>query len=172
VSAAGCATAGERLVVIGATHGAASANRLLIVVPAVLLLGALGFQHLGGLAPCEMCLWQRWPHLAALVLAGSALVAGPGTQRALLIIAAGAVLTSGAIGVFHVGVEQHWWLGPQHCTPTVTRGRDFLNAVLAAPIVRCDVAAWSLGGVSMAGWNAVISIVTGLGAFALLGRAK
>ena len=152
--------------------GISAAHWLVLLVPTALLLGALGFQHFGGLAPCEMCLWQRWPHLAAVLLAAGALVAGPGARRAMLIVAAGAVLTSGVIALFHVGVEQHWWAGPQRCTPSVTGGGDFLNAMLAAPIVRCDVAAWSLAGISMAGWNAVISIATGLGAWALLGRGR
>jgi len=150
----------------------ASANLLLIAVPAALLLGALGFQYLGGLAPCEMCLWQRWPHLAALVLAGAALVAPAAVRRPLLIVAAGAVLTSGAIGAFHMGVEQHWWAGPSHCTPTIGSGGDFLRAMLTAPIVRCDAAAWSLAGVSMAGWNALVSVAASVGALTLLRRAS
>ncbi len=147
-------------------------HALLIAVPAGLLLGALGFQYLGHLAPCEMCIWQRWPHLAGLLLAVGALVAPPGARRAMLIVAAGAVLTSGAIGAYHVGVEQHWWKGPTHCTPVVGLGGDFLKSMVGAPLVRCDAAAWTLAGVSMAGYNALISAATGLFALARLGRSR
>ena len=143
-----------------------AAHWVLLIGPAALLLGALAFQHLGGLAPCEMCLWQRWPHLVALLLAGAALFVAPAARRPLLVVAALAVLASGAIGVFHVGVEQRWWTGPTHCTPVVGTGGDFLKTMVNAPIVRCDVVAWSLAGVSMAGWNAIVSAAIGL--FALM----
>ena len=150
----------------GRVRGTVSpAHALLIAGPALLLLGALGFQHIGGLAPCEMCLWQRWPHLAALLLAVAALGLDGAARRAALIVAAGAVLTSGAIGAYHAGVEWHWWAGPTHCTPVVAIGAgDFLKAMVAAPLVRCDVAAWQMAGISMAGWNALIS--AGIAAFA------
>ncbi len=147
------------------------AHWLLLIVPAALLLGALGFQHLGGLAPCEMCLWQRWPHLAALVLALAALLAPPPARRLLLFVAAGGVLTSGAIGLFHTGVEAHWWAGPTHCTPNVASGGDFLKAMVTTPLVRCDVAAWKLLGISMAGYNALISGAVALFAFVRLARS-
>lgn len=143
----------------------------MLLGPATLLLGALGFQHIGHLAPCEMCLWQRWPHLTALVLAVTAFAAPPALRRVLLIIAAGGVLTSAAIGAYHVGVEQHWWTGPTHCTPVVGMGGDFLASMVSAPLVRCDVAAWSLVGISMAGWNAIVSATIGLFAFTRLVRA-
>lgn len=144
---------------------AAGANALVLVGSSALLGGALAFQYLGRLAPCEMCLWQRWPHLAALVLAVAALGLNGAGRRAVLVVAAGAVLTSGAIGAYHAGVEWHWWAGPTHCTPVVAIGAgDFLKAMVSAPLVRCDVAAWQLAGISMAGWNALVS--AGIAAFA------
>ena len=80
---------------------------------AALLLGAFGFQHLGGLPPCKMCLWQRWPHLFAIAL-GALGSAVPATWVAVL--GAGATLTTSGIGLFHTGVERGWWEGPSSCS--------------------------------------------------------
>ena len=142
----------------------ARANLLALLVPAALLAGAWGFQLIGGLYPCEMCHWQRWPHYGALVLAVLAFVTGAARVRATLIAGAAAlVVVSGAIGVFHAGVEYHWWQGITACTQTVsTAGLSsdaMLDALLKAPIVRCDAAQWSLLGVSLAGWNALLSLI-------------
>jgi disulfide bond formation protein DsbB len=141
-----------------------AANALVLTGSAALLGGALAFQYVGGLAPCEMCLWQRWPHVAALGL--GLLAWGLRSNRAVVALAAVAVLVSGAIGYFHAGVEYHWWAGPQACTgPAFDAGKSFIAAALAAPMIRCDAAAWTLFGVSMAGYNALIS--TFIGATAL-----
>jgi disulfide bond formation protein DsbB len=124
---------------------------------AALLLGALAFQYLGGLAPCKMCLWQRWPHLAAVLIGGAA-VWFP--LRALPLAGAAAAATTAAIGAYHAGVEQGWWEGPNTCTSGDIGGQsadELLNSILAAPLVRCDEIAWSLAGISMAGWNAILS---------------
>ena len=126
---------------------------------AAVLLGAYGFQHLGGLAPCKLCLWQRWPHAAAIIIGGVILV----TDRiALAWLGALAALTTAGIGLFHVGVEQGWWEGPTSCTSTGISGLsadELLNQILAAPLVRCDDIAWQLAGISMAGWNAILSLM-------------
>jgi disulfide bond formation protein DsbB len=138
-----------------------SAHILVLMVPALLLGGALGFQHFGGLPPCEMCMWQRWPHVAALVL-GLAAFAGP--RRVLVALAGVAVLGSAGAGLFHAGVEQGWWEGVTACTSTVAVGgstEDFLKSVMAKPLVRCDVIPWSWLGLSLAAWNALISGLTG-----------
>lgn len=129
---------------------------------AALLAGAFAFQHLGGLAPCKMCLWQRWPHAAA-VLIGLAALAIPG--RLLTVMGACAALTTAGIGLYHTGVERGWWQGPTTCTAGPIGGlssEDLLNQILAAPIVRCDEVAWSLAGLSMASWNAVLSLALAL----------
>ena len=90
---------------------------LLILLAALgsagLLAGAFGFQYLGGMAPCELCLWQRWPHAAAVLIGVLALMIG-GRLWALLGMAA--ALATAGIGVFHVGVEQKWWEGLASCT--------------------------------------------------------
>ena len=134
---------------------------LLLVGPAALLGGALGFQYLVGLSPCEMCMWQRWALVTALALALAGWAAG--LSRALLALAALAVLAGAAIAVFHVGVEQHWWQGITRCTATPAGGStaDVLKDIMAQPLVRCDAVPWSLFGISMAGWNALVSSVIG-----------
>ncbi len=141
-----------------------AADALVLTGSAALLGGALAFQYLGHLAPCEMCLWQRWPHVAALVL--GLLAWALGNRRAVVALAAVAVLVSAGIGYFHAGVEYHWWAGPAACTaPAFASGTSFITAALASPMIRCDAAAWTLFGVSMAGYNALIS--TFIGATAL-----
>jgi disulfide bond formation protein DsbB len=124
-----------------------------------LLLGAFGFQHIGGLAPCAMCLWQRWPHAAAILIGVVALATG---WRGLLWLGALAALATAGIGGFHVGVEQGWWEGLASCTAGSIAGistADLLNpaADVAAP-VRCDEIPWQMLGISMAGWNMIASL--------------
>ncbi len=142
----------------------------LIGVPAALLGGALAFQYIGGIAPCDMCMWQRWALVAALAIATLATIAG--RLRLLLIVAALAVLGDAAIAMFHAGVEQHWWEGITTCTapPVSGSAADVMTQIMAAPLVRCDAIAWSLFGLSMAGWNALIAMVTGVWALWLLRR--
>ena len=134
------------------------AHLLLLLGPSALLGGAFAFQHIGGLHPCEMCIWQRWPHAVALVIASIALSVAGSARRALLAISALAVAASGGIGVFHAGVEQKWWKGPSACSATDFGSGDFLTNVMAAPVVQCDQIAWSLAGISMAGYNGIISL--------------
>lgn len=122
-----------------------------------LLLGAWGFQYIGGMSPCKMCLWQRWPHMAAVPIGILALAA---PMAILPIAGAIAAATSGAIGVFHTGVERGWWEGPSSCTSGAIENlspEDLLNQIMTAPLVRCDEIAWEMFGLSMASWNAVAS---------------
>ena len=122
-----------------------------------LLLGAWSFEYLGGMAPCQMCYWQRWPHLAAVPI-GILAVATAGLVLPLLgALAAG---VTGAIGVFHTGVERGWWAGPSSCSSgdiTGVSAQDLLDQIMTAPLVRCDEVAWEMLGLSMASWNAVAS---------------
>lgn len=130
---------------------------------AAVLGGAYAFQHLGGYPPCKMCLWQRWPHAAAILLGVVIMVTG---KLKLAWLAALASLTTALIGMYHVGVEQGWWEGPTTCTAGGVSGlssQELLDQILAAPLVRCDDIAWQLAGISMAGWNAIVSL--GLVAF-------
>jgi disulfide bond formation protein DsbB len=145
-----------------------SARHLALAVPAALLSGAYVSQYMFGLYPCEMCWWQRYPHFAALVLA---LIGWTQPRQPLWIWLAGlAILASGLIGAFHAGVEYNWWEGITGCATVAQAGGDPLAAILDAPIVRCDVAPWTLFGISLAGFNFLISTTGALAVFALLRR--
>ena len=138
------------------------ARLLALAVPAALLGGALGSQYVGGLYPCEMCHWQRWPHYAALALAllSFAMRGQPDRGRSFVWLAALAIFTSGAIGVYHAGVEAGIFEGLTTCSAALSGGSsaDILADIMATPLVRCDQIQWSFLGVSMAGWNAILSI--------------
>ncbi|MGS1015461.1 disulfide bond formation protein B [Allosphingosinicella humi] len=138
------------------------ARWLALIVPAALLAGALGSQYIGGLYPCEMCHWQRWPHYAAVVLAlgAFALRGAPDRGRSLVWLAGFAILTSGLIGVYHAGVELGIFEGITQCSSGAVGGShaDILADIMATPLVRCDQVQFSFLGISMAGWNAIISI--------------
>ena len=133
------------------------ARLLALLIPAGLLGGALLSQYVGGLYPCEMCIWQRWPHGIAILLALIALMSPiqASRTRAIVMVAALLIAVSGAIGVFHAGVEYGWWEGVTRCT---TNGATSLQDILAVPLVRCDQVQWSLFGISLAGFNAIISL--------------
>jgi disulfide bond formation protein DsbB len=130
-----------------------------LLLPSLLLGGAYFSEYIGGLYPCEMCWWQRYPHMAAIPAGLLAFLLGnPGMQRVLTALAALALLTSGIIGGFHAGVEYGWWQGITGCTSTVgAGGGDFMESVLNAPLNRCDVAPWKLFGISLAGYNFLLS---------------
>ena len=148
--------------------GVRQASLLLFAVSGSLLLGALAFQFLGGLAPCEMCFWQRYAHLAVLALSALALLSG---TRALGWLAVLAMVVAAGLGLFHAGVEQKWWAGVTACTAPVAAGMstaDMLDVLMNAPLTRCDEIPWSLFGVSMAGWNALVSAGAALCAAAVL----
>ncbi len=121
-----------------------------------LLAGAYLFQALG-YPPCAMCLWQRWPHFAAIAIALLALRFGGRALPALGAVAAG---TTAAIGVFHTGVERDWWDGPTSCSGGGSlqglSGADLL-AIDGPRVVMCDQVTWEFLALSMASWNAVLS---------------
>ena len=141
----------------------AEAGRLLaLLLPLGLLGGALGSQYIGGLAPCEMCYWQRWPHAAAILFAAGAFTAPAAAQRSriLTLLAAFAIAVSGAIGAYHAGVELGIFEGFTTCTSTVRAAstEELLKQIMKVPLVRCDQVQWAFLGVSMAGWNAILSL--------------
>lgn len=141
------------------------ARALSLLVPAGLLAGALGSQYLGGLYPCEMCHWQRWPHYAALGFASLAfaLRGGPDRGRPFIWLAALAILASGLIGTYHAGVETGLFEGLTQCsTSGGGSSADILRDIMARPVIRCDEVQWSFLGISMAGWNAVLSSLSAL----------
>jgi disulfide bond formation protein DsbB len=135
-----------------------------VSVPAALLGGAYVSQYVFDLYPCEMCWWQRYPHFAAIGFAAlSVFVGAKQLWRKLWVVLAGlAIVLSGLIGGFHAGVEYGWWEGITACASVIEPGADPLEAILNAPLVRCDAAPWDLFGISLAGWNFLISCSAGL----------
>lgn len=122
------------------------------------LLGAFGFQYLGGMAPCKLCLWQRWPHAAAILIAVLALAL---PRRGLALLGALATLTTSGIAFYHTGVERKWWEGPATCSSGSVEGltpQQLMEQIMTAPIVRCDEVPWEMLGLSMASWNALASL--------------
>lgn len=156
--------------------GYALARLIALVLPAALLLGALGSQYIGGLHPCEMCYWQRWPHGAAILFAALAFTAPAGNSRStgLTLLAAFAIAVSGAIGVYHAGVEAKIFQGLTTCTALIHSGstEDVLKQITQAPLIRCDQVQFSFLGISMAGWNAILSLSGAATIVVLLAKAK
>jgi disulfide bond formation protein DsbB len=142
------------------------ARALALLTPLVLLGGAYVSQYGYGLYPCEMCWWQRYAHFAALALAIGAWLRPWGWR--LTALAGMAIALSAAIGLFHAGVEYHWWRGFTECTSYVAKSGNPLDAIMNAPLIRCDVAQWQFAGVSLAGWNFLISAASALGIALLL----
>lgn len=145
------------------------ARWIALLLPAALVGGAL-FSQLFGLIPCEMCMWQRWPHYAAIPVAALSFVAPGRALRMTLVLFAGALIAvSGAIGVFHAGVEYHWWQGITACTAQATPADPMamLNEAIRRPLIRCDSAQWTLLGISLAGFNALFSLGGAVAIFAL-----
>jgi disulfide bond formation protein DsbB len=144
------------------------ARLLAVMVPAALLGGAYIAQYGFGLPPCEMCWWQRYPHFAALGIGVAAYVLKPAQLWSAL--AGLAIITSGLIGGFHAGVEYGWWQGITGCS-ALPSGIDVMD-FSAAPLIRCDVAPWTLLGISLAGFNFLISCASGAAILALSAYRK
>lgn len=141
------------------------AGLALALLAAAVLLAALGFQHLGGYRPCPLCLYQRWPWWAAAALGLLAVLAAPrrrAAAAAFLALASLGLMAGASVAGYHAGVEWGFFPPPGTCAAS---GIDFEagagaleDAVMARPPVRCDAAAWRLLGVSMAGYNALLSL--------------
>ena len=149
----------------------------LVAVSGAMVLTAFLFEHIGGLAPCELCWYQRYAHMAALTGALSGLYFNrqASVSVPLLMAAAAAILVGAAIAGYQVGVEQSWW--ESSCAAPIKGDNieELRASLLAAPNVRCDEIAWSLWQISMAGWNALLSLVLGAGtlyAAFMMERAK
>ncbi|ARO14364.1 Disulfide bond formation protein DsbB [Ketogulonicigenium robustum] len=142
-------------------------NRLISVATGgsiALIAGALFFQTIG-YPPCAMCHWQRWPHYTAIVIGILALIVpAPLLKRILAGLGALALFTTSGIGLFHAGVEQKWWPGPQSCTGSGLGGLNAgdLLSVDGPRMVMCDQISWAFMGISMAGWNAIFSFLIAL----------
>jgi disulfide bond formation protein DsbB len=146
------------------------------LIPAAIVavcLGALGSalasQYWGGLDPCVLCMYQRYAYVAALVLGVIGLVITPRGRalKALILLAAVAFASGAAIAVFHVGVEQQWWRGTESCyAPPVDLNAsidELRQQLLAKKPATCDQIPWSFAGISIAGYNAIASLVFAAG---------
>jgi len=147
-----------------------------LVVSAVVLGGALLSQYWGGLAPCELCLLQRWPWAAAIIISLVAIIAGSRAALPWVALLLTAVFAVGsAFAFYHVGVEKHWFAGPNACTGAATAA-DTVEALKARILgqmpVRCDEPAWMMWGISLAGWNLLASLVMGGSCLALSWRQR
>ena len=134
-----------------------------LIASAIVLGSALLSQYWGGLAPCELCLLQRWAWAAAMTIALVALFAGSRLALPWVALALAVVFAAGAAFAFyHVGVEQHWFAGPSACTASSNGAQtleEMKRQILGTAPVLCDRVQWSLFGVSLAGWNLLASLV-------------
>lgn len=128
---------------------------------AAILAGALGSQFIGGLVPCPLCITQRWPHVATIVIAVLGLTLLWRLRRPLGVLGVVTMMVSAGLGLYHTGIERGWWEGPDTCTSsdiTNLSTDDLMAQIMSAPLVRCDEVAWDLLGLSMASWNGLISL--------------
>ena len=133
-----------------------------LVASAIVLSAALLSQYWGGLAPCELCLLERWPWAVAIVISFVAtMVASRSALPWVALLLAAVFVVSSGLAFYHVGVEQHWFAGPSACTASGAAA-DTLEVLKAQILhqqpVRCDEPAWSLWGISLAGWNLIASV--------------
>lgn len=147
-----------------------AALAVILLVAAATIGGALAFEYAGGLQPCPLCLLQRKPYYAGMALAGAAgaLPLSAFWRRYALVGLSILFLLGAGLGTYHAGVEWAWWPGPSDCSgPSAAGPADiggFLESLGKTRVVSCTEAAWRFLGVSLAGWNALVS--AGLAAFA------
>ena len=121
------------------------------------IFAAYYFEYIGGLFPCKLCYWQRYPHFMNILILP---VFYFFPMRSLIFIGMSSMLVSTTLAFYHVGIEQKYWPGPNSCSNASIEGLttdQLLDQIMSAPIVRCDEIAWEFMGVSMAGWNVLIS---------------
>lgn len=140
---------------------------LVLIASLASLAVAFASQYWGGLQPCVLCIYQRYPYgvAAALGVVGILVAGRPGWLRAVLLLAALAFFIDAGIAAYHVGVEQHWWQGTAECGSTLDLNLspdELKKQLLNQPVVRCDEVPWSLFGISMAGYNFLYAIALGL----------
>jgi len=155
-----------------------NAAGIAVLAAAGLLIAVFAMQYIGGLAPCSLCLSQRWPHGAALALGLIAfvpIISAPARRLLLSLIALSFAITAG-IGAYHAGVEYGWFAGPTACSGTISGNtvEELKRQLMAQPVIRCDEIAWSLFGVSLAGYNFLASTALAVfcAAAALCGAEK
>lgn len=147
---------------------------LLAALGSALLLGGAFLFQLAGYPPCHLCLLQRWPHAAAILVGLVVLVLGP--RLWLGALGALAALSTSGLGLYHTGVERGWWEGPSSCTGSGPglggmSGEQLLSPDSATRAVMCDQVSWEFLTLSMASWNALFSLVLAVIWIASLRRA-
>jgi disulfide bond formation protein DsbB len=158
-----------------AREPATAAALIVAIGGAATIAGAWFFQLVLGLAPCPLCLEQRWPYywaipLALMVALGTHYGANRKVLVSGLVVVALAMLWGAGLGAYHAGVEWKWWAGPQDCSGvgfSAAPGGNLLQQMRTARVVRCDEAAWRFLGLSLAGYNVIIAL--SLGAIAAWG---
>ena len=129
---------------------------LVALASGLILLSALALQHLGGLLPCPLCIWQRWPYLGVAALG---LIGWRWRPRVMLALAVPALLAGAGLGAYHLGVEQGWWALPAGCAAGAdAESIEDLRRLLAEAPPPCDQVSFTLLGLSLAGWNVVTSL--------------
>ena len=132
---------------------------MLGLMSAGLLAAAFAFEIFGGLLPCKLCVWQRWPHAFIFVTAILGLVSLQ--ARLVFVLIAGMALTNTGLSFYHIGIEQQFWQVPASCSSALDSdlsSGELLDLLLATPVIRCDEIAWTFLGGSMAGWNMLFSL--------------
>ena len=137
-----------------------------MIICAGVLIAALGLEHIGGYQPCELCLKERyayWAGIAIAVAASAAMSAGRSPLAAALMAVGGLALVANAgLGLYHAGIEWHWWQGPVTCTGNpnalVNNAGDLLAVLQSENVVRCDQPALKIAGLSLAAWNIPIGL--------------
>jgi disulfide bond formation protein DsbB len=141
-------------------------------IPGIVLLGSLAAlaiafasQYLGGLQPCQLCIWQRWGYAAAIALALATFPFPAGVRPYGAALASAALLATAGLALFHAGVEYHWWQGLASCTGNLDTGQTLgalEQQLLATPVIPCDRPAWTMFGISMAGYDFLYAGALGL----------
>jgi len=154
---------------------------LVLLGTVAVILGALAFEHLGGYAPCPLCLQQRYAYYAGIPLLFLALVLVAARREkaaaAIFLLLGLGFLANAALGGYHAGVEWHFWPGPDTCAATSTAplgsgGGGILGDLGKTRVIRCDEAPWSFLGLSLAGWNVVASLILATGAISAAAKAS
>ena len=147
---------------------------LVLLASAAVVGSALGFQLIGGLQPCELCLYERWPYYAAIVITLAALaIPQPALRRPAMWLVVLLFAASTCLAAYHVAVEQHWIAGPTACTGGLGEAHspdELLKMLQARQPVQCDVVQWSVFGVSLAGFNLIASLL--IFAFSLMSARR
>jgi disulfide bond formation protein DsbB len=143
---------------------------LLALACALILLTALGLQYLGGLAPCHLCVLQRWPYVALVALG---LIGWRWQPRLVLGLAIVALLVGAGLAGYHFGIEQGWWALPESCIAGGSaQSLEELKRLLAQAAPTCDQVRFTLLGLTLAGWNFLASLALAASAATALGRGR